>query len=407
MKFNKWTVGLAALGVVSLTSAVRADESKMSQVQTALSNTTLSGYVDVSAQFNPDGGSGNPNYTYGSDSASKANGINLNVVDIALDKPLDESPWASGYHVEFWVGPDGNTLGVGNDIRQAYIALRTPVGNGIDWKVGVFDGIIGYEGTTSGNNPNYSHSFGYNLEPTTATGILGTYKVTDALSFQAGVANCGYLGGGGYTASYNTGMYQPQVMGSIALTAPDSWGWAKGATLSGGIINNSGSTAGVGAPASSGGASGGATSYYLGGVLPTPNSNLKFGASFDYLNARDNNPGPSAAGNAWALALYSTLQLSEKASLNLRAEYLDGMPLNGGAYGGTAAATAGVPRSNQAEEITATLQYNLWQNVLTRVELRWDHVAHADGYYSFNTSPTTANGYNNAVMLAVQAIYTF
>jgi hypothetical protein len=41
MKFNKWTVGLAAIGVVSLASAARADE-KMSQVQTALSNTTLS-----------------------------------------------------------------------------------------------------------------------------------------------------------------------------------------------------------------------------------------------------------------------------------------------------------------------------------------------------------------------------
>ena len=53
MKFNKWTLGLAALGVVSLASAARADEAKMSQVQTALSNTTLSGYVDVSAIWRP------------------------------------------------------------------------------------------------------------------------------------------------------------------------------------------------------------------------------------------------------------------------------------------------------------------------------------------------------------------
>ena len=47
MKFNKWTLGLAALGVVSYASAARADEAKVSQVQTALSNTTLSGYVDT------------------------------------------------------------------------------------------------------------------------------------------------------------------------------------------------------------------------------------------------------------------------------------------------------------------------------------------------------------------------
>ena len=51
MKFNKWTVALAAVGVVSLASAARADE-HMSQVQTALSNTTISGYVDASAQWN-------------------------------------------------------------------------------------------------------------------------------------------------------------------------------------------------------------------------------------------------------------------------------------------------------------------------------------------------------------------
>ncbi len=53
MKFNKWTLGLAAVGAVSLASAVRADEApKMSQMQTALSNTTISGYVDVAAQYN-------------------------------------------------------------------------------------------------------------------------------------------------------------------------------------------------------------------------------------------------------------------------------------------------------------------------------------------------------------------
>ena len=83
----------------------------MSQVQTALSNTTLSGYVDVSAQWQlgPD-----QQRTHGLSAIcpasfymafNKANGFNLNAVDIALDKPQDESPWASGYHVELVVWP--------------------------------------------------------------------------------------------------------------------------------------------------------------------------------------------------------------------------------------------------------------------------------------------------------------
>src|ERR1700690_886964 len=216
MKFNKWTVGLAAIGVVSLASAARADETKMSQVQTALSNTTLSGYVDTSIQWNPSGGASvapvafqnSPQGFVGSSAAtsSKANGFNLNVIDLALDKPEDEGPWASGYHVELWFGQDATTLGtsgqnsvlsnngggaLGNDvaIRQAYITLRTPVGNGIDWKLGVFDTIIGYESTSSPLNPNYTHSYGYTMEPTTHTGLTATYKFCDALSVTAGIAD--------------------------------------------------------------------------------------------------------------------------------------------------------------------------------------------------------------------------
>ena len=37
---------------------------------------------------------------------AKNDGFSLNAVDIALDKPEDESPWAAGYHVELMLGPD-------------------------------------------------------------------------------------------------------------------------------------------------------------------------------------------------------------------------------------------------------------------------------------------------------------
>ena len=41
MKFNKWTLGLAAVGAVSLTSAAQADEAKIIPLQTTLANTTI------------------------------------------------------------------------------------------------------------------------------------------------------------------------------------------------------------------------------------------------------------------------------------------------------------------------------------------------------------------------------
>src|ERR1051325_3960078 len=45
MKFNKWTVGLAAAGIVTLPSLVKAAD-PVEMVKTAAADTTLSGYVD-------------------------------------------------------------------------------------------------------------------------------------------------------------------------------------------------------------------------------------------------------------------------------------------------------------------------------------------------------------------------
>jgi hypothetical protein len=105
---------------------------------------------------------------------------------------------------------------------------------------GVFDTIIGYESTSSPLNPNYTRSYGYSMEPTTHTGILASYKVGDCPHcLPAGVADGSNVGtlvqpiNG--RAAYET---QKAVMGAIALTAPDSWGAMKGATLNLGVINS-------------------------------------------------------------------------------------------------------------------------------------------------------------------------
>jgi hypothetical protein len=387
MKFNKWTVGLAALGVVSLASAARADE-KMSQVQTALSNTTLSGYVDVAAQWNPgtDSGPANrvgnlPAYAF-----SKNDGFSLNAVDIALDKPQDESPWASGYHVELMFGPDATPASGGSttaNIRQAYITLRTPVGNGIDWKVGVFDTIIGYESTSDPLNPNYTRSYGYSIEPTTHTGVLATYKVADVLSVSAGVANSANNVGIFSPPPINgTSTYESQktYLGSIVLTAPDSFGPMKGATLTFGAINSVDSAVY---------AAGTRSSYYAGVTLPTPSSALKLGAAFDYLNL-NNNGGGNHDDSIWVAGLYTTIQPTDKLSFNFRGEIVDATQLYG----------------HYGEEVTATVQYQLWANVLSRVEFRWDRF----GVNAFGYNSTAGGGLpmkENDFLLALNLIYQF
>jgi hypothetical protein len=400
MKFNKWTVGLAAVGVVSLASAARADE-KVIPLQTALSNTTISGYVDTAAQWNPGtdqnprGGPNLPQYGF-----ARNDGFSLNAVDIALDHPEDESPWAAGYHVELMLGPDqplnsaytshdGNYAG----IRQAYITLRTPVGNGIDWKVGVWDTIIGYESTSDPLNPNYTRSYGWSIEPTTATGVLATYKINDIVTVQAGIADM--WGTAGNTLNSTSPIEsQKAYMGDIQFTAPDSAGFMKGATLTVGAIDAAGQAA-------VGGGAGAATSLYVGASIPTPVSALKFGAAFDYLDLHNSKAaGNTSDDSTWVAGLYSTYQATDKLSFNLRAEYLssDG----NGLYDTT---VAPVHPSNVAEEFTATTQYQLWANVLSRVEFRWDHVEHGN---FFGADSTTGAAFRaNDFLLALNLIYQF
>ncbi len=398
MKFNKWTLGLAAVGVVSLASAAKADE-KLTAVQTALSSTTISGYVDTSAQWNFGTGTGAAFYKFGG--PAKADGFNLNVVQLTISKPLDESEWASGYRADLWFGPDANTLGTqstgpgtGADlaIRQAYVALRTPVGNGIDWKIGVFDSIVGYESVESGNNPNYTRSYGHSIEPQTHTGLLGTYRVCEEFAFSAGVANTfgptingrAHPPGGTRAESYKT------YMASVALTAPTSWGWAAGSTLYAGVVNgfNVAGTPINGTPASQ-------TSWYAGATLATPLTGLKFGVAFDYLDSHGTAPGAAFAypnGNdLWAVGLYASYQATEKLSLHVRGEL--------------ATSQNGLPGKDNGQlwAATGTVQYDLWQNVISRLEIRWDH----GDEFTYLSGSTGGFTQRNSVLVAANIIYKF
>src|ERR1039458_6697347 len=106
MKINKWTIGLAAVGLVSFAPALLAQTAAQQQTPllTSLSATTISGYVDTSAVWAP--GTGNANVApYAFNSQSKQNGFNLDAVDIKLFKALEEGKWSAGYVAELSYGP--------------------------------------------------------------------------------------------------------------------------------------------------------------------------------------------------------------------------------------------------------------------------------------------------------------
>jgi hypothetical protein len=410
MKFNKWTLGLAALGVVSLASAARADE-KVSSLQTALSNTTISGSVSASMNWDITPGGGDQTGDIGGKPGSptafipfqsgKQDGFNLDVVRLTIAKPEDESPWASGYQVDLMMGPDANGYNPSVNsygssdfgIKQAYVSLRTPVGNGIDWKFGVFDTIIGYEVTDAASDPNYTRSYGYAIEPTEHTGVLATYKINDQFSVSAGVANTLSAGindrntESGYANGQGSDWHKTW-MGSVTYTAPSSWGWAAGSSLYAGIVYGFG-----------GGGStyqdGNQVNYYAGATLNTPWKQFTGGVAFDYAQNISGVDGLTFAdigggvnnGDAMSIGLYGTYKATDKLSFNGRAEYLYFQENRFDHYAG----------SGDGFEVTATVEYDLWANVLTRVEARWDRL----------TSDQNILAHDDAVGLYANIIYKF
>lgn len=402
MNATLWRRVLLGAGLISAPALLHAEE-RSSSVLTALSATTVSGYVDTSAQWNMGTGDANvPNYAFGG--PSKADGFNLNVVKLALEKPLEGGDtWGAGYKVDLLFGPDADMLptqssGIAADfgIKQAYVALHAPVGNGMDFKLGVWDTIIGYEVFDSISNPNFTRSYGYTIEPTTHTGVQAAYALTESLSTVVGVADTcastingrAFLNGGtslppGTSEGPKAESYK-SYLASLVFTAPTNWGALAGSTLSGCVINGFHPTT-PGGPADQ-------TSWYLGGTLNTPVKGLKVGAAYDYLRVSEQPLTHNKSAYANAVALYAAYQLTEKLTLLGRGEY-------------ASSGARSVFLARKVFATTGTLQYDLWKNVVSRFEFRWDHSA--DGSEAFGGTVPGAGTKKNSYILLANMVYRF
>jgi hypothetical protein len=389
MKFNKWTVALAAAGLVSLGHNTQAEEAG-NAVMTSLSKTTLSGYVDTSVSWS-DTNAITPLWgRVAYQNTAKMDGFNLDVIGLTLEQPLDESDWAAGYHIDVLVGPDASfysgispiaTAGAANDtigIKQAYVATRAPIGNGLDLKLGVYDAIIGYEVFTNGANPNYSRSMAYNLEPFSHTGALASYQFNEMIGLSAGIANTsrsvlndrpGTLGASSSHFSY---------MAALAIVAPESAGVLSGATLYAGFLDGlAGNTS----------SQPDTVNYYVGAALPTPVDGLALGLAYDRV---EDAPTGVAGIDADVIAAYASYQATDKLAVHGRIEYLSG---DAGLLG------YGAADDEELLGLTATLDYSLWDNVITRLEGRWDQ--------QLDDNPDAYGSGDDVFTLTLNAIYNF
>jgi hypothetical protein len=378
---------------------VSAEDIK-NHVGTALGSTTLSGYVDTSANWDFGDGTGAiPGRSF--DGASKQDGFNLNVVNITLQGGSgEEGEWKGGYKTELLFGTDANLYGTtstgANDsdvaIKQAYVETVAPIGNGLTMKLGVFDTLVGYEVFGSRDNPNYSRAYSYFMQPFAQTGVLFSYPLNDVATLSLAAANTWNTRINARGTDFPTRVSQDQktYLGALALTAPEELGVMKGANLTMAFSDGIDSSTEIED----------VTSLYIGGSTPTPLENLRVGFAVDYRALtpmdRSDDQKTKVAG------LYASLQATEKMSFHARSEWAKG---KAGTFG-----TAKLETGDDEEfyALTLTGQYDLWQDVLSRVEMRYDQDL-GTGPDAFNNPPQddTTSPKSDNLSLTYNMVFTF
>ena len=96
--------------------------------------------------------------------------------------------------------------------------------------------------------------------------------------------------------------------------------------------------------------------------------------------------------------MYASYQATEKLSLHARGEYASSDALT------SAASTRSWARA-EVFATTATVQYSLWKNVMSRIEFRWDHAADGSEAYggtpeAGSTAPVPGTKKNSYILLA-------
>ena len=387
MKMNKWTVGLAAAGVVSLASTAQAEENS---VLTALSSTVISGSVEASYV----GGFSNNNNMHG-DGAFEANGASLEI-----GSPLGEGDYSASYNVGLLFGGRAQAFAVSDQtLKTANLGMNLPFGNGVDLTLGLFDTTVGYEVEASASNPNVMRSYGYAQEPLTHTGLMAATEITEGLSVSLAIVD-GFDDNVAQTGDSSGHSDFGYVLGA-ALTVPDSLGFLGGSSLYVGYVDgkdagnfglfNTGAADADGNPIQAPNVEN--ELLYIGASVNTPIEGVAIGVAYD-----DRQWGNG--GDSDSVALYATYSLSEDASLSVR--YDNGTAEFGGA-------------EDSFENLALTLDYSIWENVLTRFEMGWESGIGALGRNavtsgarpSTNADGGVYDGHGNSSYFALNAFYSF
>lgn len=330
----------------------------------ALSEITLNGFVQASYFYNTQEPTDKASDGYLWNTVHDSFSINKFKLTLA-SKPAERSgeAWDSGFRVSMIWGEDAPVLNTGGerqgleDLREAYIDLNVPIGEGLIVKAGQLISLLNFESGDGGAaNPNFSQGFQWFFTGNgPSAGVQADYQFTDWLNVKARVQN-------GLYAGAVDGNDAKTLLGSVGLTPTDkTW------------VNLIG---------------------FVGEESPTLNlaggsilAGHKFGSKFntglelDYFNFEAANGNDSVLWSAGAWLWYD---FTTKIGAALRAEYLDdgdGAGLKGITLPGRPGSAILSPDADGAiTSVAFTLNLRPTASIKIQPELRYDHTAYEGGF---------------------------
>ena len=409
------------------------EDQGINYVETAQKGITLSGYVDTSytEQFGGRGDGFGGTQALDRQFDVHNDNFNVNAVKIALEKALpDKNEWAAGFRIDTMYGSDASILaatdpGLGASsefyLEQALVKFRIPVGNGLDIYAGKFTTFLGYEVIESPANLNFSRGLLFtNAIPLTNTGVYADYKFNSTVEAKLAIVDgwnssvSSPNSSGSFTDAQNDYPFGGKaLMGQVNVNAPGG-----NANITQSFIyspsgeprnNPSGFTSGENGPI--------AVYDIWGNWNPTfvKDSALLLGFNVDFgYNGSTGRPSqvifPGAAGaaaintggindsNTWyGVALYASYKLTKVVTLSARGEYLHEDASLSPKFG-----IFGVDQDDFSETLTAS--FSIWDNLLTRVEYRFDNVANGNTAGVARGSVATYQSQNE---ISLEAVYSF
>jgi hypothetical protein len=316
---------------------------------------------------------------------TKAESLQFDAVDLAVTRATDGTkPFDIGFTIEQLYGYDGayihsNGLTIQGpthiglaahpkdqyDLNQANFVLSFgKIGNGLSIEGGKFDTLLGYEVIDAPVNPLFSHSFIFDEEPFTHTGLIATYNLTDPSGPTPFTATAGFTRGWDQATRDNNGSID--YTGQLKYTVTGKYS----------ILLN----VITGDESASGPQDGWRTVIDSNGTY-TYSDQLTFGFNGMYaFQAQTKNGGFGGGTGQWfGTALYASYKLSDNFTFNARAEWFDDM--NGAAPTQLGDANTNIP--NQFYEVTLGVTIHplpsdqYLSGLAIRPEGRWDYSDHA------------------------------